>query len=275
MGGRIATHVAAAGCDHPISGLVLLGYPLHPLGRPDESRDGHLPDVSRPMLFVQRSRDSFGTPVELEPVLSRLTPSSTLHVVTHSFKVPKAGAAAQAAVYDDIQRTIAEWIQRIQDCRWSGGERVMLDEVLDNETAANQVLLDEALQHGRVAPGAPRAFGIHDRDQAAFADAEVIDLRPRHASPYSNRPSSFSRRLRNSHAARPRSLSHVSGSSRRSRGKCAAARTARPCWRRSGVESRTLFRHHRSVTLSGSRPADYTPNCSGSHLRPSSLGGAM
>ncbi len=117
MGGRIATHVAAAGCDHPISGLVLLGYPLHPLGRPDDSRDGHLPDVSRPMLFVQGSRDSFGTPAELEPVLSPLTPSSTLHVLTgadHSFKVPKVGAAAQAAVYHDIQRTIAEWIQRIR-----------------------------------------------------------------------------------------------------------------------------------------------------------------
>ena len=42
MGGRIATQVAAADRDLPITGLVLLGYPLHPPGRPDQRRDKHL-----------------------------------------------------------------------------------------------------------------------------------------------------------------------------------------------------------------------------------------
>ena len=65
MGGRIATHVAAADANLPLTGLVLLGYPLHPPGRPDKRRDAHLPHVGRPALFVQGSRDTFGTPEEL------------------------------------------------------------------------------------------------------------------------------------------------------------------------------------------------------------------
>jgi predicted alpha/beta-hydrolase family hydrolase len=116
MGGRIATHVAAADRDLAISGIVLLGYPLHPPGRPNERRDAHLPAVGRPMLVVQGSRDAFGTPAELEPVLSALAPPATLHVVPggdHSFKLQRAAEPVQAAAYDDVQRTIVEWIGRV------------------------------------------------------------------------------------------------------------------------------------------------------------------
>ena len=116
MGGRIATQVAAAAPALPLAGLVLLGYPLHPPGRPTERRDAHLPAIRRPMLFVQGSRDTFGTPEELTPILARLEPPPTLHIVAggdHSFKVSKSGN--QAAVHEDVQRTIADWIQdRIQ-----------------------------------------------------------------------------------------------------------------------------------------------------------------
>jgi predicted alpha/beta-hydrolase family hydrolase len=118
MGGRIATQMAAADRALPIGGLVLLGYPLHPPGRPGRRRDAHLPAVGRPMLFVQGSRDAFGTPSELAPVLGALAPTPTLHVVEggdHSFKLSRKDPAAQAAVYADIQRTIVEWIQTIID----------------------------------------------------------------------------------------------------------------------------------------------------------------
>lgn len=111
MGGRIATHVAADDRDMEVQGLVLLGYPLHPPGKPEERRDAHLPAVGRPMLFVQGSRDTFGTPDELQPVLATLSPRPALHVVPggdHSFKVPKKN---QAAVFDDVQRTIVEWVR--------------------------------------------------------------------------------------------------------------------------------------------------------------------
>jgi predicted alpha/beta-hydrolase family hydrolase len=116
MGGRIATQVAAADPDLVLHGLVLLGYPLHPPGRPSERRDAHLPAVSRPMLFVQGSRDAFGTPAELAPVLAPLAPPATLHVVDggdHSFKVSTRDPSRQAAVYDDVQHTIIEWMKQL------------------------------------------------------------------------------------------------------------------------------------------------------------------
>ena len=113
MGGRIATHVAAADTNLPLKGLVMLGYPLHPPGRSDGRRDAHLPGVRRPMLIVQGSRDTFGTPHEFEPLLEQLSPTPTLHVVEggdHSFKIARAGKAAQEAVYLDVQLTIVQWI---------------------------------------------------------------------------------------------------------------------------------------------------------------------
>jgi len=116
MGGRIATQVAADDPELELRGLVLLGYPLHPPGRPAQRRDAHLPAVGRPMLFVQGSRDAFGTPDELAPVLDRLASPTTVHVVEggdHSFKVSTRDPARQAAVYDGIQRTIVEWITAI------------------------------------------------------------------------------------------------------------------------------------------------------------------
>jgi hypothetical protein len=115
MGGRIATQVAAADRDLPAAGLVLLGYPLHPPGRPSPLRAAHLPAVARPMLFVQGSRDTFGTPSELGPALTCLAPASTLHVVAggdHSLKVSR-DPHAQAAMYHDVQRTIVEWVQSV------------------------------------------------------------------------------------------------------------------------------------------------------------------
>ena len=114
MGGRIATQVAAADGSLPVAGLVLLGYPLHPPGRPERLRDAHLPAVGRPMLFVQGTRDTFGTPAELAPILGRVTPAPRLHEVSggdHSFKI-SAGrdSTRQAAVHEEIQRVIVEWL---------------------------------------------------------------------------------------------------------------------------------------------------------------------
>ena len=115
MGGRIATQVAAADPDLDVNGLVLLGYPLHPPGRPDQRRDAHLPAVGRPMLFVQGSRDAFGTPIELAPVLETFTRRATLHIVEggdHSFTVAR-DRTRQTAVLDQVQRTIVEWIRTL------------------------------------------------------------------------------------------------------------------------------------------------------------------
>ena len=89
-------------------------------GKPEKRRDAPLPSVGRPMLVVQGSRDGFGTPQELEPVLAPLSPPATLHVVEggdHSFKVARAGAAGQAAIDEHVRRTAATWMQSVMHGR--------------------------------------------------------------------------------------------------------------------------------------------------------------
>ena len=70
MGGRMTTMVAAdvdgAGPVARLAGLVLICYPLHPPGKPDNLRVEHLPDIGVPCLFISGTRDPFGTPAELE-----------------------------------------------------------------------------------------------------------------------------------------------------------------------------------------------------------------
>jgi len=108
MGGRIASHIASQGCDG-VDGLVFLGYPLHPPGKPEQLRDAHLPAIEQRMLFVQGSRDPFGTSTEITALLPRLR-SATLHEVPggdHSFKVP-----GKKDVLDAIMDVVATWIVR-------------------------------------------------------------------------------------------------------------------------------------------------------------------
>ena len=115
MGGRIASQVAAGGAGD-LAGLVFLGYPLHPPGRPDRLRAAHLREVKAPMLFVQGSRDAFGTPAELQPIISQLEPPADLFVVEggdHSFKVPKSAGVKQQDVYRAIQDRIETWLRMI------------------------------------------------------------------------------------------------------------------------------------------------------------------
>jgi uncharacterized protein len=116
MGGRIATQVAAKGMARALVGLVLLGYPLHPPGKPNQLRAKHLAAIKAPALFVQGSRDAFGTPEELRPVVATLAPAATLRVVEggdHSFKVPKRLGVTPEAVYEAIQDDIAAWLRAI------------------------------------------------------------------------------------------------------------------------------------------------------------------
>jgi uncharacterized protein len=113
MGGRIATHIAAQGIKD-VSGVVLLGYPLHPPGQPAKRRDAHLPDIKIPMLFVQGSRDSFGNEEEMTALLPSLR-KAKLHIVPggdHSFKVP-GGANAVAAAFDDVILTVDAWVKSL------------------------------------------------------------------------------------------------------------------------------------------------------------------
>jgi uncharacterized protein len=118
MGGRIATHLAAAGDADAlgIRGVVALGYPLHPPGKPQQLRAEHLPRIRVPMLIVQGARDPFGTPAELQRVLDPLSADVTLHVVEngdHSL-APSRQKDSVTAAYGEIQDVIAKWIQERQ-----------------------------------------------------------------------------------------------------------------------------------------------------------------
>lgn len=114
MGGRIASHVAAEGGLGAPGGLVFLGYPLHPPGNPERRRDAHLPRIAEPMLFVQGSRDPFGTADEIRSLLPALQ-RATLHEINegdHSFKVPKR-AGDQEAVLASLFDTVAGWARTV------------------------------------------------------------------------------------------------------------------------------------------------------------------
>jgi len=64
MGGRIASMAVAQGL--PASALIMLSYPLHPVGKPDRLRVEHFPDIHVPILFCNGDRDPFGTPAEVD-----------------------------------------------------------------------------------------------------------------------------------------------------------------------------------------------------------------
>jgi predicted alpha/beta-hydrolase family hydrolase len=113
MGGRIATQVAASGRAGAVGGLVLLGYPLHPPGKPAALRAAHLGSIREPMLFVQGSRDAFGGPDELRPVLAAARVRARLFVVEggdHSLTVPKRSGTSTSAVLEGVAAEVARFV---------------------------------------------------------------------------------------------------------------------------------------------------------------------
>jgi predicted alpha/beta-hydrolase family hydrolase len=111
MGGRIASQVAAEDGEN-IDGLVFLGYPLHPPGRRDKLRSEHLPKLKVPMLFVQGSRDAFGSEPEIATLIKKLKLPATLYAIEggdHSLKVTKSSTVPQSQVYDQAMDAIARW----------------------------------------------------------------------------------------------------------------------------------------------------------------------
>jgi predicted alpha/beta-hydrolase family hydrolase len=88
LGGRIASMVVADGL--PAAGLVFVGYPLHPPGKPERIRDAHLGAIHVPMLFLQGTADPFARRDLLDQTLERLGDRATFHPVEggdHSFRV--------------------------------------------------------------------------------------------------------------------------------------------------------------------------------------------
>jgi len=77
MGGRMCSMAVADGLA--AAALVLVSYPLHPPGKPERLRTEHFPSITVPCLFVSGTRDSFGTPAELESATAAI-PGPVTHV---------------------------------------------------------------------------------------------------------------------------------------------------------------------------------------------------
>lgn len=110
MGGRAASMLAAGGfaCD----GLLLLAYPLHPDGKPEQLRDAHLPDITVPTLCLNGTRDALCRRDLMEAVLGRVGPRFRMHWLEgadHSWHVLKSSGRTDADVLDEAGRVAQEW----------------------------------------------------------------------------------------------------------------------------------------------------------------------
>jgi hypothetical protein len=114
MGGRMASHLAAAG--ESVDGLLFLGYPLHPAGQTEKLRVAHLDRIAAPMLFLAGTRDALCRLDLLRATLARL-PSATLHVVEdgdHSFAVRVRSGRSQEAVREELVQASVAWLHAHQ-----------------------------------------------------------------------------------------------------------------------------------------------------------------
>lgn len=111
LGGRMALRVVAQG--EAVDGLVFLGYPLHPAGKPDAPRTAHFSDLGVPSLFIQGTRDPLCDLGLLKEALPLLKAKATLCVIEggdHSFKVPKKLGLSEGEVWERIATEIVDWI---------------------------------------------------------------------------------------------------------------------------------------------------------------------
>jgi hypothetical protein len=100
-----------------VRGLVFLGFPLHPPGRPGDKRAEHLARVQVPMLFLQGTRDQFADLSLLEPLVARLGKLATLHFVEggdHSFHVLKKSGRTDGQVLEQLAQAIVDWTATIE-----------------------------------------------------------------------------------------------------------------------------------------------------------------
>jgi predicted alpha/beta-hydrolase family hydrolase len=112
-GGRMTSQAQAESPLPGVRGLVFLGFPLHPAGKPSSEREKHLFDVRVPMLFLQGTRDALAMTDHIEPLCQALGPRATLRFFAdadHSFRVPKRSGRTDAEVMAEMVEVLAAWI---------------------------------------------------------------------------------------------------------------------------------------------------------------------
>ncbi|MEP7033282.1 MAG: alpha/beta family hydrolase [Actinomycetota bacterium] len=113
LGGRIASMCVADGM--PAAGLVFLGYPLHPPGKPERIRDEHLYRIEVPMLFLHGTGDPFAIPKLLSTVIAKLGARAEdvpVHGGDHSFNV-KGRKRDAREVGAELAAVVAPFVRRV------------------------------------------------------------------------------------------------------------------------------------------------------------------
>lgn len=112
FGGRMSSAAQAAQPLPGVRGLVFLGFPLHPAGRPSVERAAHLSAVTLPMLFLQGTRDELATLELLEPLVAALPNARLVRLddADHAFHVPKRSGRSDAQVRDELLDALSDWI---------------------------------------------------------------------------------------------------------------------------------------------------------------------
>ncbi len=113
FGGRMTSTAEAEAHLPGVAGLVFLGFPLHPPGRPSTDRAAHLAGVAVPMLFLQGTRDDFADKALIAETCGKLGGLARLQFfdgADHSFHVLKSSGRSDGDVLADVLDTIAGWM---------------------------------------------------------------------------------------------------------------------------------------------------------------------
>jgi predicted alpha/beta-hydrolase family hydrolase len=116
FGARMTSQAQAKAPLAGVVGLAFFGFPLHPTGSPSSERADHLADVRLPMLFLQGTADKLAEIDLLKPVVKKLDPRATLHLVEgadHSFHVPKRSGRSDREVMAEILDAFAAWASHL------------------------------------------------------------------------------------------------------------------------------------------------------------------
>jgi predicted alpha/beta-hydrolase family hydrolase len=114
-GGRMSTQAQAAEPLPAVKGIVLVGFPLHPAGKPSTERTAHLADVKLPMLFLQGTRDALADLALITQTTASLGKKATLHIVEgadHAFHVLVRSGRNDAQVREELLDTMAAWMAK-------------------------------------------------------------------------------------------------------------------------------------------------------------------
>jgi predicted alpha/beta-hydrolase family hydrolase len=113
FGGRMTSQAQALAPLAGVRGIVFVGFPLHPAGKPGTERARHLADVQVPMLFLQGTRDALAELPLVREVTQPLGGRATLHAVEgadHAFHVLARSGRSDAQVLEELVGTMAGWM---------------------------------------------------------------------------------------------------------------------------------------------------------------------